>query len=932
MKTLFSLFIALICFQISASAQTASTSAEILEAIQYRDQLKEKSLLKEFPARQIGPVVQGGRITDLVVDPRNEKVYYLGFASGGIFKTENNGQSFDPIFDGYGVLGVGDLAISPSNPDVLWVGTGENNSSRSSYAGAGMYRSTDAGKTWNFLGLAGTQHIGRVILHPTDENTAWVAAIGALYTENDERGVYKTTDGGKTWKKTLFINPGTGIIDLTIDPANPNRLWAAAWERSRKAWEFVEDGPGSGIYLSEDGGVTWNKSMTGFPEGKFTGRIGLSVCASNPKVIYAFLDNQESDPSLIREDTIAGLTLSAIGKMSKEEFLKLDEMKLDTFLKEKGYPDRYSAKQVRADLEAGTYTIEDIYSYFGDANNALFNTGVKGAEVYRSSDGGKSWNKTHASVLQGVSYTYGYYFGQVRVAPDDEDHLFIFGVPLLESKDGGKNWNRLDTTGEVHVDHHALWINPKDSKHLILGNDGGLYVSYDAGEHFTHLNNLPVGQFYTVMVDMAKPYNVYGGLQDNGVKYGPSTSIPNKTPKWKHLFGGDGMFVVTDPKDLDLAYTGFQFGHYFRINKSKRKTKYLTPKQDIGKVKYRWNWRTPMIASPHNHEILYFGSQFLFRSMNMGDDWKAISPDLTTDKKPQSNVPFSTLTTISESPLKFGLLWTGSDDGLIHVSKDGGNSWNKVSDKLPQGLWVGHIFASPHDEATAFTALSGYRSDDFHTYLYTTTDYGKTWTSLAGNLPQEPCNVIVQDPENPDLLYLGTDAATYLSLDRGKTWNYLSALPNVASYDMIVHPRENELVVATHGRSIFVLDVKPLQNLKDQDSDSPLMAYDVAEVKWSKAWGKKDYVWQESPEPSVMLSWFVSGATAPAKKMDIRILNEEEKVIHTLIGNSSPGYHSQKWNLKSDKLGKYLPAGEYQIEFRMGKVTESVTLTVKKPE
>lgn len=898
------------------SAQTSR--AEIESGIAKNKYLRQNSPYHNYPVRNIGPTVQGGRIVDLDADPRDAHTFYVAYASGGLFVTRNNGQTFEPIFDNQGAIGIGDIAVSPANPDLLWVGTGESNSSRSSYAGAGVFKSTDAGKTWQHRGLTATQHIGRVIAHPTDPNTAWVGAIGTLYTENDDRGVFKTTDGGDTWNKTLFINSNTGVIDLIIDPKNPDRLWAAAWERSRKAWDFQEDGPGSGVYFSSDGGNTWNLRMEGIPQSKTTGRLGLAISPSNPSVLYAFLDNQEQDPSLVKEDTIAGITQRGLAKMSKEEFLNLDNAKLDSFLTGAGYPARYNAEGVKKEIKSGKFDLKAVAEYFGDANEALFNTAVKGAEVYRSADAGQTWKLSHNEVLQGVCFTYGYYFGNVYVAPDDENELYLAAYPFLRSTDGGANWNRLDTF-EIHVDHHALWINPKDSDHLILGNDGGLYISYDRGANWTHVNNLSVGQFYTVHVDMATPYNVYGGLQDNGVLKGSSRSIPNRTPHWEHIFGGDGMYIATDEKNPGLVYTGFQFGNYFRLEPGKG-PKYITPKHDIGADKYRWNWRSPLRASKHNHEILYFGSQYLMRSLDMGENWEAISPDLTTNRQPQGNVPYSTISTISESPLKFGMIWVGTDDGRVHLTTDGGNSWKETVSGLPPGKWVSKVFASPHDKATAFVSLTGYRDDDFKPYVFRTGDFGQTWTSLSSGLPLESVNVILQDPVSPDLLYLGTDHGTYISTDAGQSWGLFSPIPDVASYDMVVHPRENELVVATHGRSMYVLDVKPLQALKDLEKDQSLGVYPIAEVKWRKNWGEKTFPYSEVREPKVNLDFYLTAATESGRMVRIQVRDKDGKVVFEKETSADKGFNRFQWDLRLVKKGtaQYLAPGEYEVVYKLG--------------
>ncbi len=911
------------------SAQQATTAAELQLAGQQRADLRQYSPLLDLPTRNIGPNVQGGRIVDLAVDPGNDRVWYAAYASGGLFRTTNAGQSWEPLFDNQLTLGIGDIALAPSQPSTIWLGSGENNSSRSSYAGAGVFRSTDSGATWQDCGLTNTQHIGRIVVHPKDPNTAWVAAIGPLYTTSPDRGVYKTTDGGKNWKKTLFVNDRTGAIDLVINPKYPDMLLAATWDRLRRAWDFDGDGEGSGIYMSIDGGETWSLSVNGFPQGKKVGRIGLDISLSDPNTVYAVLDNQESDPSLQREDTIAGIWSRRLLEMSGEDFAQLENEKLDSFLRGKGYPEKYTAEGIKADVEARKYSPKDVGDYFGDANKALFNSAVKGAEVYRSNDGGRSWKKAHEDPLTGVAYTYGYYFGQVRVAPDNADHLYIHGVPMLQSTDGGANWSRVDTF-QVHVDHHALWINPQDAQHILLGNDGGVYQSYDGGTHWTHYNNVAAGQFYTVHVDMAKPhYNVYGGLQDNGTLKGPSNFIPNRGRNWERLFGGDGMFVQTDAQDPSLVYVGFQYGNYYRMENGR--PNYITPTHDIGQPKYRWNWRTPLRQSPHNHEIFYMGSQFLHMSLDQGDNWTDISPDLTTDHE-NGNVPYSTISTISESPFKFGLVWVGTDDGRIHVTTDLGNTWKRVDESLPQGLWVSKVLASPHDQNTAFVSLTGYREDDFHTYVYRTTDLGETWTSLKGNLPEEAVNVIIQDPVQPELLYLGSDHGTYASMDGGQNWKLLASLPNVASYDMVVHPRENELVVATHGRSMYVLDVKPLQAWMDREEGQSLMAWEPKKVRWSKGWGEKPNSYSDARVPKIGVRYFLNDTDAPGRTVQIQVKDADGKVVFKDEAKGNPGMNVWNWDLDRDQGDGYdfLRAGEYTIDLQLNFEHREVPLVIEK--
>lgn len=921
---------------------------DLMNAFEQRKKMAAYSILKEYPVRNIGPTVQGARITDIEVNETNTREFYVAFASGGIFKTVNNGITFDPVFDNIDALGIGDFAISQTDPNVLYVGTGEKNSSRSSYFGSGLYKTSDGGTTWTHLGLAGTHHISRIIIHPEDNNVVWVAAIGSLYSNNEHRGVYKSSDGGKTWKKTLYVNDSTGVIDLVINPSNPRQLWAASWERTRKAWHFKGNGPGSAIYRSEDGGETWQLSISGFPEGDVTGRIGLAVCASKPNVVYAVLDNQgEINDKRKRNGNGSKLEFADFKGMSKSELLKLDDSVLNEFLREKGFSSRYTPDVVKREVSEGKYSTREIADYYGGFNP--IDTKVIGAEVYRSDDGGATWKKMNTYDLDGTFYSYGYYFGEIRVSPDNPDLVYLLGIPLLKSVDAGITWHQLDTLKgirNVHIDHHAMWINPKDPKHILLGNDGGLYQSYDEGATWLHINNMSVGQFYTVNVDMETPYNVYGGLQDNGVLKGSSKSVPNESPHWHSLFWGDGMFVAPDPRNSKIVYTGYQFGNYFRLETDKGKRKRITPQHDIGEQPLRWNWRTPLIMSKHNPDILYIAANKVYRSMDQGETWKAISPDLTK-RLPYGNVPFSTISALAESPLKFGTLYVGTDDGNVMVSKNGGDSWTPINNGLPKNKWVSSIFPSPVDEATVFISLNGYRDDDFSTYLFASIDYGKTWKSVKGNLPESVANVIIQDAVNHDLLYCGLDNGTYISLDKGSTWHLFNGMLNVSSYDMLVHPRENELVVATHGRSVFVTDVKPLQALRGGGLNKGVMAFSSDVVQYDEHWGEKRFPWSKPLTPLTEILYYVG---KPVSSVTVEVYNEKNVLVRKLSADGSLGFHIFTWDLKVADLPaqqetnsrkrkkpvtelptvlKYAAKGRYKLKFINGSEISETDITLK---
>lgn len=809
----------------SLQAQDIKPTSEkaLQESVEKHRQLFSSTPLKDFKAKNVGPTNMSGRIVDIEV-AKNTNTFYVAAASGGVWKTEDNGQSFTPIFDHQGALGIGAMALSPSDNNVLWVGTGENNSSRSTYAGSGIYKSTDAGKTWQMMGLPHSHHTGQIQIHPTNPDIVWVGVMGSLYSKNKDRGLYKTTDGGKSWKKVLYIDESTGIIDIKINPSNPDILLASSWERFRQAHDFIGNGDGSTIWRSEDGGNTWSKAVTGFPQDEFVGRIGFDFSQSNPSVVYALLDNQgKSDKPAEAPRQRGGqqeqeenpIKFEDFKEMSLDQALALDDKKLNSFLRRSQFSTKYTATEIKRLLKVGKITTAQIANYMGgsvDANAAMFGTSIKGAEVYRSEDAGKSWKKVSESDISRLYNSYGYYFGEVRVNTQDENEIFVLGVPLLVSRDGGKNFSRTDSIGDPHSDHQSMWINPKDSKHILLGNDGGLYRTYGGGSRWDHLNTqMPISQFYSVMVDQATPYNIYGGMQDNGVWFGKSTNAPSDL--WESLMGGDGMVVAVDTRNNDIVYTGSQFGSYFRINKENGDRKRITPGHDIGNAPNRWNWRTPARLSKHNQDIVYMGSQYVYRSMDQGSTWTTISPDLTKNKK-NGNVPFATLSVVEESPLEFGTLYAGSDDGNVWITRNGGGNWTSLNAGLPQDRWVSSISPSKFREGLVYITLNGYRYDEFTTMVYKSADYGKTWTAIKGNMPDESANILIEDHTNPAILFLGTDHGLYVTMDGGNNWNlFQGEIPNVAIYDLVIQERENHLIVGSHGRSVYVVELKPIQDL-----------------------------------------------------------------------------------------------------------------------
>ncbi|MDF1696458.1 MAG: glycosyl hydrolase [Saprospiraceae bacterium] len=953
MKSLLQIFLSIFIFSLS-SAQSVDPR---IAAHQTRQSQSETSLVAHMESKNIGPTIFSGRISDIDVNPENPAEFYAAYASGGLWYTNNNGTTFTPVFDQEAVMTIGDVTVDWTN-EIIWLGTGEVNSSRSSYAGVGMYKSTDGGKSWTHLGLTDTHHIGRVILHPTNKNIVWVAALGHLYTTNEERGIFKTIDGGKSWSKTLYVDDNSGAVDLVIDPANPNVLYAAIWERIRKAWNFQESGTGSGIYKSTDGGDTWNKMNTkdsGFPFNEGTGRIGLDIMRKGGKsYLYAILDNYNRRPAE-SDKKEEGLTKNSFTTMTKDEFASLTNEKLQEYLDQNNFPEKYSAEKVKAMVADGKVMPIALKEYVENANSLLFDTPVIGAEVYLSEDGGLSWKKTHTYNLDGVYNSYGYYFGQIKVNPTDPNQVYIMGVPILRSDDGGVNWKNVN--GEnVHSDHHSLWINPKNTNHIVNGNDGGINISYDAGETWIKCNMPTVGQFYYINVDNAQPYNVYGGTQDNGVWGGPNTY--REGTRWQmsgdypydRLMGGDGMQVQIDNRDNTTVYTGYQFGNYFRINKKTGSRAYITPKHELGDSPYRWNWQSPILLSPHNQDIFYMGSNKLLRSMDQGNSFTAISNDLTAGGK-KGDVAYGTLATIDESKFKFGLIYTGSDDGKVYRTKDGGSSWTNIGFSLPQNKWISRVVASSHEESRVYVSLNGYRDDDFSAYVYRSDDYGDTWKNIGSTLPSEPVNVIKEDPSNPNLLYVGTDHGVYASKDGGTTFMLVDqSMPRVPVHDLVVQEREHHLLVGTHGRSIYRLDISPLQEI-DKAAQEPMYLYEINSMRYRDSWGDKRRPYSEPFTPELKMTVFsdksrkakliVSFEGEEIQKMDIQLakgiaeitydLSFDQKQKKKFEGALAKANESKKdLTIEASDNGKmYIQPGTYEIKIEADGHTTSSTFKLK---
>lgn len=781
----------LLCFSLTVSAQKKQSATPVV-----KDSIPFS--LNALSFRSIGPALMSGRIFDLAVNPQNTAEYYVGVASGGVWKTVNNGVTYEPIFDGEGSFSIGAVTLDPNNPYIVWVGTGEANNQRSVAYGDGVYRSDDGGKSWKNMGLTKSEHIARIVIDPTNSNTIYVAAYGPLWTNGGERGIYKSTDGGSTWKECLKVSQYTGFCDVLMDPRDHDVLYAVAHQRQRKVFGFVDGGPESAVYKTTDGGTTWNKLTNGLPGGD-VGRIGLALAPSNPDILYAIVEAQE-------------------GKSG----------------------------------------------------------------FYRSTDRGASWDK------QSSHSTSGNYYQRIFVDPRNENKIYSCDMMLSLSLDGGSSWTDVPTKNK-HVDNHVVYIDPKNTKHMLVGCDGGLYETWDAAANWHYKQNLPVTQFYKVATDNAKPfYNVYGGTQDNNSLAGPSRTINNfgiDNSKWVITVGGDGYETQVDPTDDNIVYAQWQYGGLTRFDKKSGESLDIKPVEREGEAAYRWNWDAPLLISRHSNTRLYFGANKLFRTDDRGNTWQVISPDLTrqTDRnklpimdkvwsmdavaKNESTDIFGQLMTIAESSIDEKVLYVGTDDGLIHVTTDGGTNWTKVDNipGVPEMTYVNMIICSQHDRNTAYAVFNHHRYGDFHPYVFKTTDLGKTWTALQNNLPERgTVYCIAEDHINKDLLFAGTEFGVYTSLNGGKKWLPLKGgLPTICVKDMEIQRRENDLAIATFGRGFYILDdYSPLRSLKQEDYDKAAVIYPIKDAlmfdEASPLGG-----WGESPVGSMGASFY----TAPNPKV-----------------------------------------------------------------
>jgi photosystem II stability/assembly factor-like uncharacterized protein len=838
----------------TSTATSTQSAAQLVDAIRFRE---------------IGPTAQGGRYVEFAVVESNPRIFYAASATGGLWKTVNNGISYTSVFDNQPDFAIGAVALAQSRPDVVYLGTGEPNNSRSTYGGNGMYKSVDAGKTWTKAGLPNAGRIGRIVVHPKNPDIVFVAASGHLYSENPDRGVYRSTDGGKSWTKTLdhkVDGRAIGAIDIAMDPVNPNVLYAATYDKVRKPWTFGEGGPGSALFKSTDAGASWRQMTSGLPTGML-GRIGLSIARSDPKTVYAVIENANSR-------TIA-------------------------------------ADERRKRLAQG----------FGD--------GSIGDELYRSDDAGATWRKVAppevptppagAAPAQGGGRGGGrggwqgggppYYYGQIRVDPKDKEHVYLLSVGVTHTTDGGKTWSSPFSFGG---DNHALWINPADSDHLLLGHDHGMGVSFDAGRTWLSPDNKPLAQFYAIGYDMEQPYNVYGGMQDNGSSRGPSTmkgggSIPFEA--WYRVGGGDGFYNVVDPTDSRWLYNESQFGNIQRMDQRTGQARSIRYSRPQGGEALRFNWSAPILLSPHNPEVVYHGANVLLRSSNRGDTWTEISPDLTKNlperQRGSGNIQYATITTVDESPVIAGVIWVGTDDGNVQLTRNGGKAWTNVADKIGghPGHWVSRVIASHHDAATAYATITGYRADDFKPYVWKTTDYGATWTSIAGNLPNEAINVIREDRRNPNLLFIGTDYGVHASLDGGKTWQRMkNGITTNPVHDLAIHPRENELIVGTHGRGIFIADISGLQALTPAVLSAAAHLAPIVPTVQHVA-GLRPTVASinfngQSREAGVHINYYLKAAT---NNVTVRVYDGARLIAETTNAPGRAGLNTVRWTMQSSR-------------------------------
>ena len=797
-----------------------------------------EDFVNQLEWRNIGPANMGGRINDFAVVEADPNIVFAATASAGVWRTTNNGVTWEPVFDEQPVSSIGDIAVAPSDPSIVWVGSGESNNRQSSSWGNGVYKSTDGGDSWTNVGLEDTLHIGRIVIHPTNPEVVYVAATGHLWGPNDDRGLYKTTDGGQTWTNTLFIDRDTGMTDVAMDPVSPGTLYAASYQRRRTAFGFSGGGPGSGIYKTTNGGESWRRLTDGLPDG-ITGRIGLDIYRSDPRIVYAVVQN---------------------------------------------------------------------------ANGGMF----------RSDDRGESWTRMSDTNPRPM------YYSQIRIDPLNDQRIWAAGARMVYSQDGGKTFVD-DWVQTIHGDFHALWINPADSNHMLAGSDGGVHYSYDRGRTWDFVNTMALGQFYEIGYDMETPYNIYGGLQDNGSWGGPVRTLYRRgitNEDWFRVGGGDGFYTQVDPNDPTTVYVESQNGNVSRLDLETSERKSIRPEPEDESERYRFDWNSPILISPHNSQTIYYGGNRLFKSTDRGDTWTTtddLSKDQDRDEMPIMGVEvtddtpsrhdgistFGQIISISESPRREGVLYVGTDDGNVQVSQDGGTSWQEVAGlipDLPEGTYVSRVQASYHADTRVYATMDGHRSDDYSVYVYVSEDSGDSWRSLASNIPDgHTMNVIREHPRNENLLVLGGEFGAYITINKGEEWHQIKgAVPTVPVDDIAIHSRDNDLILGTHGRSIWVLDdMTPLEKLSEGVLASDLHLFDVRDAVGYRInnhkgnTGHKMFIAPNPPE-GALIHYFLNDEVDGEDAVEVTIQDGAGEVIRTFDGPGSVGLNRVNWDLRHE--------------------------------
>jgi len=805
----------------------------------FSDEAKfSSSFLNGLKVRSIGPAVMSGRITTVDAVDNNSNIIYVGTAGGGVWKSVNGGTSFKPIFEDH-TMSIGCITIDQKNPETVWVGTGEIYVRNSVSVGTGLYKTDDGGRNWKFMGFKNSERIAKIIVHPEDSKIIYVAVMGHLWDGNEERGLYKSKDGGRNWKKILYIDEDTGCPDIEMDPQRPEVLYASMWEFRRKPYIFKSGGPGSGLYKSVDNGKNWKQIKDGLPEGNL-GRISIAVSPSRPGTIYA---------------------------------------------------------NIEASKKSG---------------------------LYRSYDMGKTWELTDESISVKMR---PFYFSNIVVDPNDYKRIYSTGLFLSVSKNAGDSFTSAITNmsiGGMHPDIHDIWIDPNNSNRVIVGTDGGVYISHNKAQSFEFMSNLPVSQFYHVSCDMAHPYNVYGGLQDNGAWFGPSRnfragSIRNKD--WHNAGGGDGFYIFADPQDKDIVYYSWQEGSFERYNRRTNETKDIKPRiTEKNQPELRFNWNAGVELSPNDPNLIYIGAQYLFKTENKGDSWEKISPDLTTNDPAKLQQEKSggltvddtgaenhcTIFTISESPKNKDIIWVGTDDGNVQLTKDGGNTWENLVDNiqgLPEHTWCSSIEASHHSEAVAYATFDGHRSGDMTPYIYKTEDYGKTWKSLVTDNIKGYCHIVREDLKDSSLLFTGTEFGLYISFDKGKNWIRLKTLPKVAVRDIFIHPREHDLVMATHGLGFQIIDdITPLRKISDEilNSDVAILPSRDAVMRTpsrvQEYEGDEDF-YGENPPGGAFVNYYLKRRHIFGD-FKLSVYDKDGKIIQELPASKSKGINRAGWSMR----------------------------------